>query len=57
MWDAGDAGQCPRKEVSSFSGSRVSMVLFRGCTGLSPLCSLQFKSAFYSAEAVGCTLK
>lgn len=28
MWDAGDAGQCPRKEVSSFSGSRVSTVLF-----------------------------
>lgn len=28
MWDAGDAGQCPRKEVSSFSGSWVSAVLF-----------------------------
>lgn len=28
MWDAGDAGQCPRKEVSSFSGSWVSTGLF-----------------------------
>lgn len=44
MWDAGNAGQCPRKEVSSVSGSRVSSV---------PLTTLfsRVESTFCSAQA------